>query len=352
MRAQSSNKPILIGGEGGINNAPVSDDTDFTDPDPIFGEFEESEDYGEGDEVFGDESDSCDDDDILGLRSSLCKKENEVPYNDSNDVFADYSNDDAASNDPCDYNGDILGLRNNPGCKKEAEVPNDVFADYSNDDAASNDPCDYNGDILGLRNNPGCKKEAEVPNDVFADYSNDDAGSNDPCDDNGDILGLRNNPGCKKETEINDSDDENGDILGLRNNPGDSEYDVFSYYDGETSDVFDNYSTGDGGESDTFDDYNYNYPDGPVNSDSDDDSFIDYTNNEVLGLRDDELVELVQLGVVAWGVGCGSAGVPSVYSSVISARCWLDQVMSCNQPGHRDTGDSGAEDVVTSDSFI
>ena len=312
MRAQSSNKPILIGGEGGINNAPVSDDTDFTDPDPIFGEFEESEDYGEGDEVFGDESDSCDDDDILGLRSSLCKKENEVPYNDSNDVFAD----------------------------------------YSNDDAASNDPCDYNGDILGLRNNPGCKKEAEVPNDVFADYSNDDAGSNDPCDDNGDILGLRNNPGCKKETEINDSDDENGDILGLRNNPGDSEYDVFSYYDGETSDVFDNYSTGDGGESDTFDDYNYNYPDGPVNSDSDDDSFIDYTNNEVLGLRDDELVELVQLGVVAWGVGCGSEGVPSVYSSVISARCWLDQVMSCNQPGHRDTGDSGAEDIVTSVSFI
>ena len=227
-----------------------------------------------------------------------------------------------------------------------------MFADYSNDDAASNDPCDYNGDILGLRNNPGCKKEAEVPNDVFADYSNDDAANNDPCDDNGDILGLRNNPGCKRETEINDSDDENGDILGLRNNPGDSEYDVFSYYDGETSDVFDNYSTGDGGESDTFDDYNYNYPDGPVNSDLDDDSFIDYTNNEVLGLRDDELVELVQLGVVAWGVGCGSAGVPSVYSSVISARCWLDQVMSCNQPGHRDTGDSGAEDVVTSDSFI
>ena len=315
MRAQSSNKPILIGGEGGINNAPVSDDTDFTDPDPIFGEFEESEDYGEGDEVFGDESDSCDDDDILGLRSSLCKKENEVPYNDSNDVFADYSNDDAASNDPCDYNGDILGLRNNPGCKKEAEVPNDVFADYSNDDAASNDPCDDNGDILGLRNNPGCKKETEYP-------------------------------------DFNDSDDENEDILGLRNNPGDSEYDVFSYYDGETSDVFDNYSTGDGGESDTFDDYNYNYPDGPVNSDSDDDSFIDYTNNEVLGLRDDELVELVQLGVVAWGVGCGRAGVPSVYSSVISARCWLDQVMSCNQPGHRDTGDSGAEDIVTSDSFI
>ena len=43
-------------------------------------------------------------------------------------------------------------------------------------------------------------------------------------------------------------------------------------------------------------------------------------------------IRLVQLGVVAWGIGCGRAGLPSVYSSVASARCWLDQVMSCYQP--------------------
>ena len=36
----------------------------------------------------------------------------------------------------------------------------------------------------------------------------------------------------------------------------------------------------------------------------------------------------MQVGAVAWGVGCGSE-VPSVYSSVPAAMCWVDWVMSC-----------------------
>ena len=61
---------------------------------------------------------------------------------------------------------------------------------------------------------------------------------------------------------------------------------------------------------------------------------------EVLGLRDsserrrgqaDGDTTLVQIGVVAWGVGCGVEGRPSVYSSLISGRCWIDQILSCNQ---------------------
>jgi hypothetical protein len=31
---------------------------------------------------------------------------------------------------------------------------------------------------------------------------------------------------------------------------------------------------------------------------------------------------------VAWGVECGQA-VPSVYSSIPDAMCWIDYVMSC-----------------------
>jgi len=56
--------------------------------------------------------------------------------------------------------------------------------------------------------------------------------------------------------------------------------------------------------------------------------------------------QIVQVGVIAWGVGCGMEGMPSVYSSVIDGRCWLDQIMSCyNQersvsfPATADTSD-------------
>jgi len=39
---------------------------------------------------------------------------------------------------------------------------------------------------------------------------------------------------------------------------------------------------------------------------------------------------LVQIGVTAWGIECGMER-PSVYSSVFSGRCWIDQIMTCYQ---------------------
>eukprot|EP00092_Neocalanus_flemingeri_P004468 GFUD01004807.1.p1 GENE.GFUD01004807.1~~GFUD01004807.1.p1 ORF type:complete len:424 (+),score=91.38 GFUD01004807.1:90-1361(+) len=53
--------------------------------------------------------------------------------------------------------------------------------------------------------------------------------------------------------------------------------------------------------------------------------------NDEVDLRDsnNEATKIVQVGVIAWGIKCGMDGLPSVYSSVVSGRCWLDQVMSC-----------------------
>lgn len=82
-------------------------------------------------------------------------------------------------------------------------------------------------------------------------------------------------------------------------------------------------------------------------NDGDSELFNQYPDNpETVDNRDDDFddIRLVQLGVVAWGIGCGKAGFPSVYSSVASARCWLDQVMSCYQPN------TGTGDPKTSDS--
>ena len=130
------------------------------------------------------------------------------------------------------------------------------------------------------------------------------------------------------------------DVLGLRTvdkkkRSADAQSDdLFSGYD-----EYDDYY-----ETDDSDDLfgGYDYPednddvfggnDYPGDGDSDD-SF-DYRDGE------SEDIRLVQLGVVAWGIGCGQAGMPSVYSSVASARCWLDQVMSCYQPKSA-TSDAG-----------
>merc|ERR1712002_1037976 len=36
-----------------------------------------------------------------------------------------------------------------------------------------------------------------------------------------------------------------------------------------------------------------------------------------------------QVGIVAWGIGCGESGVPGVYASVSEAVCWIDYAMTC-----------------------
>ena len=35
-----------------------------------------------------------------------------------------------------------------------------------------------------------------------------------------------------------------------------------------------------------------------------------------------------QAGIVSYGIGCGEDGIPSVYSDVSSAVCWIDQQVS------------------------
>lgn len=48
-----------------------------------------------------------------------------------------------------------------------------------------------------------------------------------------------------------------------------------------------------------------------------------------------------QTGIVAWGIGCGSAGVPGAYANVAKAVCWIDLVSSCKL-------DSLGHDIKTS----
>merc|ERR1712198_122455 len=36
-----------------------------------------------------------------------------------------------------------------------------------------------------------------------------------------------------------------------------------------------------------------------------------------------------QVGIVAWGIGCGEKGIPGVYASVSEAVCWIDYAMTC-----------------------
>ena len=122
-----------------------------------------------------------------------------------------------------------------------------------------------------------------------------------------DVLNLRTGDKKKRSAEP-----QSGDLFG-----GDT---IYSYddYDNTDSALF-------GGD----DQYPDLYPDTEGNA-------------GIVGNRFDDLdeIRLVQLGVVAWGIGCGRQGFPSVYSSVASARCWLDQVMSCYQPSAK-TSDSG-----------
>jgi len=36
-----------------------------------------------------------------------------------------------------------------------------------------------------------------------------------------------------------------------------------------------------------------------------------------------------QVGIVAWGIGCGEQGLPGVYADVAKAACWIDYAMTC-----------------------
>ena len=36
-----------------------------------------------------------------------------------------------------------------------------------------------------------------------------------------------------------------------------------------------------------------------------------------------------QVGIVAWGIGCGEEGVPGAYAGVAHGLCWIDYAASC-----------------------
>ena len=45
-----------------------------------------------------------------------------------------------------------------------------------------------------------------------------------------------------------------------------------------------------------------------------------------------------QVGIVAFGVGCGQQDVPGVYTSVAEQVCWVDWVLGCDEqygPSHQ-----------------
>jgi len=46
--------------------------------------------------------------------------------------------------------------------------------------------------------------------------------------------------------------------------------------------------------------------------------------------KKDDPSRYVQVGIVAWGIGCGEAEVPGVYTSVAEQVCWIDWVMKCH----------------------
>ena len=41
------------------------------------------------------------------------------------------------------------------------------------------------------------------------------------------------------------------------------------------------------------------------------------------------IMNILQAGIVAWGIGCGEDNIPGVYASVPEGVCWIDLAMSC-----------------------
>lgn len=55
----------------------------------------------------------------------------------------------------------------------------------------------------------------------------------------------------------------------------------------------------------------------------------------------------VQTGIVAWGIGCGSEGIPGVYADVSKALCFIDAATRCYKGnGTNNFGISGCETWV------
>ena len=38
-------------------------------------------------------------------------------------------------------------------------------------------------------------------------------------------------------------------------------------------------------------------------------------------------LQYVQVGIVSWGIGCGTNNVPGVYADVAKAKSWIDQTL-------------------------
>merc|ERR1719495_2173359 len=47
-------------------------------------------------------------------------------------------------------------------------------------------------------------------------------------------------------------------------------------------------------------------------------------------LKKDDPEHYVQVGIVAWGIGCGEENVPGVYTDVAEQACWIDWVLACH----------------------
>lgn len=49
---------------------------------------------------------------------------------------------------------------------------------------------------------------------------------------------------------------------------------------------------------------------------------------------DEGTERFTQVGIVAWGIGCGEENVPGVYTDVAAQVCWIDWTMACRDINH------------------
>jgi len=188
-----------------------------------------------------------------------------------------------------------------------------VFDGSENIEEDNTDDNTIDGDTkLDLREDDKIADQYDENEDVggiFGDEynENEDVGGifGDEYDENEDVGGIFGD---------DDEYDEDNDVGGVF---GDEEYEEHNDVGG----VF-----GDNDEYDEYDDV------GGIFGDNGDEDYKE-NNDAGLDLREDDkglnATYLVQVGIVAWGFECGKENIPSVYSNLMSARCWLDQIMSC-----------------------